>query len=389
VSRAPWLVGLVLAAGCSEKGGTTPAAARDSAGVAIVESISPQWQPGEEWQVDSVPLLDLGGGGGPAFEFDVVADAIRLDDGSVVVADFSSRELRRFGADGAIQWVSGREGDGPGEYNRVRNIARYRGDSLLVCDVWMGRATVLDAGGQVGRTFRLGVSGRSDRMYPVNDSTLLVTLLSMQALEKGAGMVRLPEPLVRVRPDGSVVDTIAVLAGWESFMMPQGEVRPLFGRRQAPMAVADGALYLGTADRMEYTVHAEDGRLTRAVRVPGYDLALTARQVEAERARMVTPGTQDWYRDAVASLPAPATRPAFAQLLVDRTGAVWLAPFRGESEVGVPMPWQVFDAEGVWLGAVSLPVGMRVVEIGTDYVLGVRRDSDGVEHVQVLRLHRR
>lgn len=383
------LLGLALAASCSDEGGAAVATVRDSAGVAIVESISPRWQPGEEWWVDSVPQLALGGDGGPAFEFSNAVDAIRLDDGSVVVFDGASLELRRLGSDGTVQWVSGREGDGPGEYNRVRNIARYRGDSLLVFDFWIARATVLDAAGQVGRTFRLGVTGRSDRLYPVNDSTLVAALLSIQALERGVGLVRMPEPLIRVRPDGSVMDTIAVLAGWESFMVPQGEVRPLFGRRQAPMAVAQGAIYLGTADRMEYTMHAEDGRLARIVRVPGYDLGLTARQVEAERATLVSPGSPGWYREAVASLPSPSTRPAFSQLLVDRAGAVWLAPFRGDSEVGVPMPWQVFDAEGVWLGAVSLPDRMRVREIGTDYILGIGRDNDDVEHVQVLRLHRR
>ncbi len=239
MSGALRFLGLGLLAGCAGGSSAAPMTVRDSAGVTIVESMAPQWQPGEEWQVDPVPLLDLGGGeGGPAFEFDVVAGTLRLDDGSVVVADFQSREIRRFAPDGSVMWISGREGDGPGEYNRVRNVARYRGDSLLVFDFWIGRATILGTDGQVGRTFRLGVTGRSDRLLPLNDSTLVGVLFSIQALEQGEGMVRMPEPMIRVRPDGSVVDTLAVVPGGESFMVPEAEILPLFGRRRAQVAVA-------------------------------------------------------------------------------------------------------------------------------------------------------
>lgn len=383
-------LGFALAAGCAAEGGAGPMTVRDSAGVTIVESSAPRWQPGEEWLVDSVPLLDLGGGnGGPAIEFDGVADALRFPDGSVVVAEFGSREIRRFGPDGQVLWVMGREGEGPGEFSRIRNLSRFRGDSLLVFDFWIGRATVLDERGQLGRTFRLGVTGRSDRVYPVNDSTLLAVLFSLQALERGAGLVRMPEPMVRVRPDGAVVDTIAVLAGGESFMVPEGEVRPLFGRRGSQVAVAGGAIYFGTADRMEFSIHAEDGRLLRLVRAPGFDLSLSSSQIEAERATRLTASSPPWLRSVVAALPAPPTRPAYALLLADRTGAVWLEPFRGTSETGIPIQWQVFDATGEWLGGVTLPDRFRVREFGVDYVLGVGQDADNVEHVQVLRLNRR
>jgi outer membrane protein assembly factor BamB len=384
------LTSLLVILGCAEGGGPVATTTRDSAGVTIVESEAPRWQQGDEWTVDSTPLLDLGAGdGGQAFEFDIVAGTLRLDDGSVVVADYQSREIRRFAPDGSLRWVSGREGDGPGEYNRIRHIARYRGDSLLVFDFWIGRATVLDAGGRVGRTFRLGVTGRSDRLLPLNDSTLVGVLFSIQALVQGEGMVRMPEPIVRVRPDGMVVDTIAVVPGGESFMVPEAEILPLFGRRRAQVAVAGGAVYLGTADGMTYAVHAEDGRLQRLVRAPGFDLSLTGEQVEAERNAMLTPESPPWFRDGVAALPTPASRPGYSQLLVDATGAVWLGPYRARSEPEAPNRWQVFAADGEWLGAVSLPHRMRVHDIGADYILGVHPDADDVEHIQLLRLRRR
>jgi hypothetical protein len=53
-----------------------------------------------------------------------------------------------------------------------------------------------------------------------------------------------------------------------------------------------------------------------------------------------------------------------------------------------PRKWEVFDPAGAWLGTLSTPARFSVLEIGRDYVLGVRRDDLDVEHVQVLRLRR-
>jgi hypothetical protein len=336
-----------------------------------------------------MPFLDVGSlAGGPAFEFDIVEDALRLDDGSVVVADFGSRQIRRFGPDGALRWFAGREGDGPGEVNRSRTITRSRGDSLLVFVGGIGRGTGLCAGGERGRGFRVETTGRSDRVYPLNDSTLVAVFLALDALERGEGLVRMPEPLARIRPDGTLIDTIAVVPGGESFLVPEAEVRPLFGRRGSQIAVANGSVYIGTADLLGYGIHAEDGTPIRLVRAPTFDLTLSGEQIEAERATLLTDRSPPWFRAAVATLPTPSTRPAYSQLLVDPEGAVWLAPYRGRSERGVPMPWQVFSAEGEWLGAVMFPERMRVREIGLDYVLGVRLDEDDIEHIQLLPLRR-
>jgi hypothetical protein len=46
--------------------------------------------------------------------------------------------------------------------------------------------------------------------------------------------------------------------------------------------------------------------------------------------------------------------------------------------------WSVFTPEGRWLGTARTPAGLRVTEIGADYVLGVAVDSLDVESV---RLH--
>ena len=87
-------------------------------------------------------------------------------------------------------------------------------------------------------------------------------------------------------------------------------------------------------------------------------------------------------------MPSPETRPAYADLLVDPAGAVWLRPFRGMSEAGGPEHWLVLGPDGNWLGSVEIPEDFRLMDIGTDEILGVWTDEMDVPHPQVRRLSR-
>jgi hypothetical protein len=78
--------------------------------------------------------------------------------------------------------------------------------------------------------------------------------------------------------------------------------------------------------------------------------------------------------------------PHFSDLFVDRGNNVWLARFPTDRTCDC-RPWFVFDAEGVWQGAVKLPASIRVLDIGANYVLGVHADELGVESVQLFSLN--
>jgi hypothetical protein len=92
--------------------------------------------------------------------------------------------------------------------------------------------------------------------------------------------------------------------------------------------------------------------------------------------------------------------PAYSELRVDRTGHLWVrqyepwedAPDRS-GPVSVPTyasrsSWDVFTPRGVWLGRVELPAGFTVLEIGSDYVVGIWRNADDIEFVRLYRLVR-
>lgn len=51
-----------------------------------------------------------------------------------------------------------------------------------------------------------------------------------------------------------------------------------------------------------------------------------------------------------------------------------------------PARWDVFGPQGRWRCTVGMPGSFTPLEIGTDHVAGVWRDTDDVEHVGLYRL---
>ena len=113
---------LAAAAGCEADPEAPPLAhhTRDSAGITIaVNSGAPA--AAERWSVDAEPVVSTGGSDGPpATMFTVVTSATRLSDGTIVVLENETSELRFFDPGGAHLRTAGGFGEGPGESLSVR-----------------------------------------------------------------------------------------------------------------------------------------------------------------------------------------------------------------------------------------------------------------------------
>jgi hypothetical protein len=148
--------------------------------------------------------------------------------------------------------------------------------------------------------------------------------------------------------------------------------------------------YLGFGSDYSIRAYSAVGRLERIIR----------REWKPEPVDMDELSTQ-WVKgdrtltgsEAAARLkeirqsPHAAVLPAFAQLFADRTNRLWVRESRVEDSSpngilsNVPSRWSVFSSDGRWLSDVTMPARFLPADIGADYVLGVARDSDGVETV--------
>jgi len=401
------LAGLGSAVGCGDsstaRSGTAPA--RDSAGIAIVENQTPVWPEGSGWTVSPNPTLEMGvAEGDPDQEFYQIAGVTRLSDGTVVVANAGTQQLRYYAADGSLRHTVGRKGGGPGEFGMLLTMLGVPGDSVLTFDAMNRRLSLFDATGRHVRDF-----GRTDAANPVpllvlgrlDDGTYAAQQPNMRIgpamLQRPAGPARDSVYVLHLDPAGAPADTFGLFPG------QRVDVQMIeFGGRTMPMpimlpfspaaSVAAGGdrVYVGVSDTYEIGVYSLTGQLRSLIRKPHEPRALTEAEIEGHRARLteVMEGQANplmtQFQDAYAKVPYPETMPAFGELLVDRAGNLWAADVTALERDA--RRWNVFDRDGVWLGSVTTPPGLNVREIGADYVLGHATDDDEVERVFVYGL---
>ena len=368
---------------------------RDSAGIDIIEATRPLWGDSSLWSIDPDPLVDLTvSGNGPAHEFFRIRGVKQRPDGSLVLADRGSRQIRHYSREGEFLGALGGPGQGPGEFRNLQRV-EIVADSLFALD-YDGRVTVMGPDMELARVFDL--PHQVSDIHFLGEGTLLAESFMWEGLDEIANqLIRPSVALVRFDLEGVRIDSLGVRPGSESYPYSleedHGDAPALFPKA-GQVATLGSRIFYGSSDLMQVEELDPSGQVVRILRIPGHPLDLTDAQIAAERnSRLdvdLPPGMTlpPFIRRVVEALPAPATRPAYAEMLVDPSGAVWLELYRGRSEQDRPLEWLVLDADGTWLGTVEIPDGFRVTGVTMETVLGVWQDELDVEHPQVLRLSR-
>ena len=379
-----------LASCVSQESGPPLLVQRDSAGIEIIEATRPLWGDSSLWHIDPEPLLDLTlSGTGTNHEFYRARSVKQRPDGSLAVADRGSQEVRVFSETGEFRGSFGGPGEGPGEFVNLWRI-ESAGDTLLALD--RRRVTVVAPDLALVRTFDL--AERAGSLHYLGGGRILTVSASPGLAEAPAtGLIRSAEILTLADLEGVESDDIGETPGSESYVSVgenYASGAPLFGKT-SHVAVLGQRIFRGSSDAMQVEELDMTGSPVRILRIPGYPLDLSDARIAAEReARLeeLPSAAPPFIRQLVEDLPAPATRPAYADMLVDPSGTIWLELHRGVSERDRPQEWLILDADGTWLGTVDVPDRFVVMEVRMDMMLGVWRDELDVEHPQVLRLTR-
>lgn len=384
------LLALALA-GCGRDAERSTSTVSDSAGITIVESRAPLWGPEDAWRLSQTPLVTIGTvEGADEYQLFRVRSARRLADGRIVIANAGTNELRFYDADGSFLFTRGGEGGGPGEFRSLGDIWTL-GDSLYLFDFNQMRVTAYSTSGEFGRTFR--VRETPDGAFPFPEGVLaphyLLVRRSPPDAELNAGFNRDTSLYLRYTLDGEPLDSLGWFPGHESYFgsgedFTYGTSAP-YGLHAYMLAAAD-LLYYGSSDTYEIELRAADGTLRRLIRRPIPNPPVTEEEVEEfhrnfeERRERMAP----IWRNLYSQMTLPETKPAYGRLLVDSEGNLWVADY--SQERGADGTWSVFDPEGRFLGSVETPTGGRVLQIGSDFVLGIWRDELDVEYVRLYEL---
>ncbi len=360
----------------------------------VTESVTPR---APDLTVADEPRMRVGIVDGPLeYIFGNVTGAVRLDDGSIVVADEQSGNIRRYDADGRHIWTSGRSGEGPGEYEGLRLLRNCPGAPLTVFDWSLDRITELDLDGNVLATRSLLSAGVRPYNGPfcAPGGRLVYTPWPDDmgaSYEEGLAegdVYRWQTTLASVEGE-SVVTLRSGLPGAERFFIEAGASGPRWWGRDMEFAPTGTGVWYGTADDYELEHVDWTGRVTRVARWAGPDLTVAGDRVDSYRegwlARYDDPGARrNFERDVWPDIrdQLPERFPAYEALIALTDGAFWVKT-HGWLAPGEEL--HLLDASGAWLRRLTLPSG-AVLDAGRDWVLLRQRDEFGVPTVALYDL---
>lgn len=339
------------------------------------------------WTLSAVPVLAIGDDTDRASTFERIAGVTADSHGRILVLDGGAAEVRVFDAHGRYVETWGGRGEGPGEFGAPTLLGTSRGDTLLILDRRNQVVSTLSPTGEPG-----------DWSFHVLDSRNPAPRQALAATDEGRVVVQsvtvfqggLQEGSVfgdttrlsLVDPHGGSSQSLGPAAAPRWVWTHEEQVPLPFSSRLSVATRGDSVFTLG-ADGSTVLVYAPDGR-NAVWASPRHSGAVTSADAAAYRAYVAARGMAKEMSDLWVSVldhPAvPHSKSIYDAVVATDDGEVWARLGLG---VGEPGTWDVFTAEGEVRGTVLTPRGLLVRKVTSDKVIGVRRDSLGVESVVV------
>jgi hypothetical protein len=333
-------------------------------------------------------------------------------DGNVFVFDSKAYQIKEYGPTGRFIRAIGRKGQGPGDFESVSTIG-FLGDTLWASDERLGRVTLFDPTRQNPKAYPASYDPQLSGLVKHAPSGMLRSGFAVAQGElrllRTRTAANFPSPIVLLRRDGTVADTIAapVLRAAPDIVHLVSSTSA-YGRRMTQTAeflqpfpsdpfwrarpdgngvvVVDGPPAT-TAGPATFTIQTFDASGRRAaVRSYAYlPIPITERLRDSvANAALVDapPEVQRAYREQAV---VPKHFPPVTDLVVGRDGTIWV---QREKTNANPPTWNVIDSAGTMIGRAMIPKGVRVVYADRSQVLGVERDSDGIFSIARFRVGR-
>lgn len=307
---------------------------------------------------------------GESFYFGTILDVAAATDGRIYVADADAGHVKVLTSDGSLVDTLGRKGEGPGEFQRLSQVTPARGDSLYVLDSGRRRVSVFAPSGQLARGLSVDPGQGFPRriMVPENRSGLVLphaTIALSGEAERGTFVVR------RLRPDGSVADTLVTKRRAPSHRAQREEVKLLIPIPFMPSLHAalgpNNRVHVARGDSLAIVSYALDGGHRREVSIPFESVPVT--NEEADRVLKNYSDKRPMPRGKI-----PATKPAFTDFLVDDEGRYWFGRPTNHPD---STDWWVADPDEQRVATTTLPSEVQLHEVTNGRAYGQTTTDNG------------
>ncbi|MFQ5746211.1 MAG: hypothetical protein ACE5HF_03200 [Gemmatimonadota bacterium] len=395
----------LVACGGAEGGARWAGSVTDSAGVRIVSNTDEaMWSADGGWTVNEE--LRIGTAAGEAeYQFGQISGIGILSDGRIAVLDQQGQHVKLFSPEGTYLSTLGGPGSGPGEIGRGAGpLVVGAADTLVVPDLGNQRVSLLTPDGESAGSYPIDFREGIPTRWQARPSGRIVSQI------RPIGLPNMPAPdtmdaIVTRASDGSALDTLLRVRSGRTFSFA-GDA-PEFNFFVAEpfwtLAGEDGLVF-GVNDEYRLRVFDAAGSEIRQIRKPFEPSPVT----DADRSMFTDLLVKTWED---AGVPPPQLEllkgaihfadafPAYAQFLAGPDGSLWVQRlqtpsslpeeekenFNPGTSLGSPA-WDVFDAEGRYLGVVTMPPRFQPLGFAGDRMYGVWRDEFDVQYVMIVRV---
>jgi hypothetical protein len=361
--------------------------------------------PVARWTLTDTPLVAIGGRDErPDYQTVYNSGALRLSDGQLVLADDATRELRFYDATGKHLRTAGGQGGGPGEFDRLRMIARLKGDTVFAWDLVQARWSLFSGDGNHLKTGRLPalneIRTALQQRYPLH----FAAGGTLHALHNGWLIIepQLEPNLDAPREVGVNQDTLVLYAidrsgehhrqigsfpGPDWFFQDRRAGRLPFGE-DLRIATGSDVVYVGsTRDPTIRIISPASAEVIGSIQLPLQARAPSAADIEQVRRRYidrVPPQGRAVATAYIDAVPWPDSMPLYSNLRVAADGRLWVQAYRAPTDQ--LQEWLIFGPDGRQVASVSMDSKAEVTDAGADFVVARMTDELDLQEIRVYGL---
>jgi hypothetical protein len=384
----------------------------DSAGLTVISNPADGlWRQGSEWR--AVQDLLIGEAeGNPDYLFGRIAGICVDTGGRIYVVDEAASSARVYSPDGVFLDAFGQMGSGPEDLgNALGPCLMEAGDTLAIPDLQNYRVSRFDTNGSSvpGTPFDIR-RGIPVRWEMTGDGRLAVQLRFLGFMGEAAPGT--PDAVVLWNTDGSVSDTLLQFpAGTAISMSEDGPHFNLLAADPVWTLTAEAGIAYGFSSDYRIAFYDSTGATVRIINKPTETVPVTTadERIFMDALQHVFP--QSLFRQFERNIQLADHYPAFFRFQFGPQESLWVQQVSHPSELseeerddlsyrahnpevflanprlalGAP-DWDVFDAQGRFLGEVTLPKRFELVRFVGDVAYGVWRDEMDVEYVMRLKV---
>ncbi len=415
VRRLGGVMILAFAVGaCGESDGGTEwrGTVQDSAGVSIVTNPgSGIWTDETRWTAEEEVRIGVESGD-PELQFGLVTGLDVDDDGRIYVLDAQAARVRVFSPDGELVHAFGSAGGGPGELGAMGPQGGAMGlfitsdGNLMVPDMGNFRLARFTPDGDPLESQSLDFAEGIPFFWSVSGNRVVhkqLRRMSLPGLPAVEGGPR--DMILALAPDGTVADTLAILAAGQTFEMGENglpRIR-LFAPETVWTVTSDGQLVTGFNSEYSMNVWGADHAVSTVMR-----REFTRRPVtESERSSFRSAMRGAWEDAGMPEAAANAMMqnvefeenwPALSAVLGGMDGTIWVQRVDPSKAMDVSSAaelqsmqlgsenWDIFDRDGRYLGPLTMPTGFVPRRVIGNLVYGIHQDELEVQRVMRVRI---